>query len=118
MNTKFFISLQLFTGPLAWEIGVQSQPESYQRYKKWYLMPPCLTLSNIRFISRVKWSNPRKGVTPFSTPQCNSYYKGSFRVAFDYSRQLYLLYNYSEFIPQWVLNAVVLMPDFVNFSKY
>ena len=23
--------------------GVQSQVESYQRLKKWYLMPPCLT---------------------------------------------------------------------------
>ena len=27
------------------ETGVQSQVESYQRLKKWYLMPPCLTLS-------------------------------------------------------------------------
>ena len=27
---------------------VQSQVESYQRLKKWYLMPPCLTLSNLR----------------------------------------------------------------------
>ena len=31
-------------GPGPW---VQSQVESYQRLKKWYLMPPCLTLSNI-----------------------------------------------------------------------
>ena len=30
------------------ETGVQSSVESYQRLKKWYLMPPCLTLSNIR----------------------------------------------------------------------
>ena len=27
-------------------------------------MPPCLTLSIIRNISRVKWGNPRKGVAP------------------------------------------------------
>ena len=27
------------------ETGVQSQVESYQRLKKWYLMPPCLILS-------------------------------------------------------------------------
>ena len=27
---------------------VQSQVKSYQRLKKWYLMPPCLTLSIIR----------------------------------------------------------------------
>ena len=25
---------------------------------KWYLMPPCLTLRNIRYVSRVKWRNP------------------------------------------------------------
>ena len=40
---------------------VQSQVESYQRLKKWYLMPPCLTFSVIRHGSRVKWSNPGKG---------------------------------------------------------
>ena len=27
------------------ETGVQSQVKSYQRLKKWYLMPPCLTLT-------------------------------------------------------------------------
>ena len=26
------------------------------KVKKWYLIPPCLTLSNIRYLSRVKWS--------------------------------------------------------------
>ena len=39
-----------------------------QRLKKWYLMPPCLTLSIIRSGSRVKWSNPGKGVAPSPTP--------------------------------------------------
>ena len=28
---------------------------------KCYLIPPCLTLNNIRYMSRVKLSNPRKG---------------------------------------------------------
>ena len=28
-------------------------------------MPPCLTLSIIRYGSRVKWNNPGKGVVPF-----------------------------------------------------
>ena len=37
------------------------------------LIPPCLTLSNIRYVSRVKWSNPRKGVVPIPTPRCSSY---------------------------------------------
>ena len=51
-------------------------------------MPPCLTLSIIRYGSRVKWSNPGKGVVPFPTPWCSSYRKGSFRVTLDYGRQL------------------------------
>ena len=76
---------------MARETWVQSQVESYQRLKKWYLMPPCLTLSIIRYGSRVKWSNPGKGVAPFPTPWCSSYRKGSLRVTLDYGRQLYLL---------------------------
>ena len=58
--------------------------------KKWYLIPSCLTLSNIRYISRVKWSNPGKGVVSSLTPWCSRYWKGSFRVAFDDGCQLYL----------------------------
>ena len=57
--------------------GVQSQVESYQRLKKWYLMPPCLALNTIRWWSRVKWSNPGNGVAPSPTPRCSSYWKGS-----------------------------------------
>ena len=53
-------------------------------------MPPCLTLSIIRYGSRVKWSNPGKGVAPSPTPWCSSYRKGSLRVTLDYGRQLYL----------------------------
>ena len=37
-------------------------------FKKWYLMSPCLTLSIIRYRSRVKWSNPGKRVAPSPTP--------------------------------------------------
>ena len=62
---------------MVWENGVQSLIESYQRLKKWYLICPCLTLSIIRYVSRVKWSNTRKGVVPFPTPRCRSYWKGS-----------------------------------------
>ena len=57
--------------PIARETWVQSQVESYQRLKKWYLMPPCLTLSIIRYGSRVKWSNPGKGVAASPTPWCS-----------------------------------------------
>ena len=34
-------------------------------------MPPCLTLSIIRYGSRVKWSNPGKGVAPSPTHWCS-----------------------------------------------
>ena len=71
---------------------VQSQVESYQRLQKWYLIPPCLTLSIMRYVSRVKWSHPGEGVSPFPTPQCSSYWKGSLRVTFDYSCHLYFNY--------------------------
>ena len=58
------------------------------RLKKWYLMPPCLTLTIIRYVSRVKWSNPGKGLAPSPTPWCSSYRKGNLRVILDYGRQL------------------------------
>ena len=74
--------------PIVWETGVQSQVDSYQRLKKRYLMLHCLTLGIKRYGSRVKWSNPGKGVTPSPTPQCCSYWKGSLWVTLDDSHQL------------------------------
>ena len=47
---------------MARETRVQSKVASYQRVKNWYLIPPCLTLSIIRYVSRVKWRNPENGV--------------------------------------------------------
>ena len=92
---------------MAWEIGVQSQIESYQRLK--YLIPPCLTLSIIRYVSRVKWSNPGKGVAPSPTPRCSSYWKGSLPVALDYDRQLYFyskrLFVQINMSPGWKINS-------------
>ena len=38
-----------------------------------------LTLSNIRYVSRAKWSNRKKRVAPSPTPWCSSYWKGSLR---------------------------------------
>ncbi len=72
--------------------GVLGSIESYQRLKKWCLMPPCLTLSILRYGSRVKWSNPGKGVAPSPTPWCSSYRKESLWVTFNYGHHLYLLY--------------------------
>ena len=60
--------------------------------KKLYLIPPSLTLRNIRYISRVKWSNPGKGVASPPPPLCISIGKGSLLVTLDYGHQLYLLY--------------------------
>ena len=57
---------------------------------KWYLIPPSFTLSNMRYVSRVKWSNPGKGVALSPTPRCSSYWKGSLLVVLDYGRRLYL----------------------------
>ena len=84
--------------------------------KKWYLMPPCLTLSIIRYGSRVKLSNPGKGVAPSSTPWCSSYRKGSLRVTLDYGRQLYLLFTiyvsdsiFGFFVPHFSLLGFLLV---------
>ena len=77
---------------MAQDTWVQYQVESYQRLKKWHLMPPCLTVSIIRYGSRVKWSNPRKGVVPSPTPWCSSYQKGSLWVNLNYDCQLYFYF--------------------------
>ena len=47
-----------------------------------------MVLSNIRYDSRVKWSNPGKRLAPFPTPWCSSCWKGSLRVTYDYGSQL------------------------------
>ena len=71
---------------------LQSQVESYQTLKKWYLMPPCLTLNIVRYKSRVKWSNAGKRVAPSPTPWCSRYWKRSLLVALDYDHQLYIFF--------------------------
>ena len=43
-----------------------------------------------RYVSRVKWSNPGKGLAPFPTLRCCSYWKGSLLVALDNGRQFYI----------------------------
>ena len=84
------------------ETWVQFQVVSYQRLLKWYLIPPCLTLTNVRYISRVKWSNPGKRVAPSPTPQCSSYWKGSLLDALNYGRQLYFL-----LLPNWLIGSLI-----------
>ena len=72
--------------------GFNPRSSHTKDYKKWYLMPPCLTLSIIRYRPKVKWVNPGKGVAPSPTLWCSSYRKGSLLVTLDYGHQLYLLY--------------------------
>ena len=73
--------------PMVGETKVQSQIASYQRLYRWYSIPPCVTLSNIRYVSRVKWSNPGNGAAPSPTPRCSSYGKSSLRITLHYGRQ-------------------------------
>ena len=82
---------------MVWETRVQSHVESYQRLKKWYLMPPCLTLSIIRHASRVKWSNPGKGEAPSPTPCCSKLSQREPLVTLDYGRQLYFFTFYLSY---------------------
>ena len=42
--------------------GFNPRSSHTKDFKKWYLIPPCLTFSIIRYVSRVKWSNPGKRV--------------------------------------------------------
>ena len=80
-------SVRVFTnGPGDWcSISGQVMPKT----KKIILDTSCLTLSIIRYISRVKWSNPREVEVPSSTAHCSSYWKGSLWVALNYGHQLY-----------------------------
>ena len=45
---------------------------------KLYLIPPCFTISNIRYVSRVKWSNTGKGVASSTTPGVVAIEEGAF----------------------------------------
>ena len=89
---------RLECSPMARETRVQSLVDSYQRLKKWYLMPPCLTHSIRMYESRVKWSNPEKGVVPSPTPWCSSYRKGNLRVTLAIYIYIYIYYTYIYFV--------------------
>ena len=104
---------------MARETWVQSQVESYQRLKKWYLMPPCLTLSIIRYGTRVKWSNPGKGVAPSPTPWCSKLSKrepsGHPRL---WSPTLLTLYIYIYiYIKLFLLNLFICLPWCVTLKR-
>ena len=77
---------------MARETLIQSQVASYQKLKKWFLIPPCLTLSNISYISRLKWNNAGKGEAPSLHLGVVAIEKKSLLVVLDYSRQLYFTF--------------------------
>ena len=89
-NTVYILPVRQWPG----RPGFNPRSSHTKDLKKWYLIPPCLTLSIIRYGSRVKWSNPGKGVAPSPTPWCSSYRKGSLRVTLDYGRPLIYIYIY------------------------
>ena len=84
--------------PVVQETGVQSQVKSYQKFKKWYWMTPCLTLSILRYRSMVKMSSSGKEIVPSPTPWCSSYWKGSLWVDLDYNYQLFIYYTFIDII--------------------
>ena len=53
-----------------------------------------LNTRHYKVLSRVRWSNPGKGVAPSPTLRCSSYRKVSLRVTLDYGRQLYFTFIY------------------------
>ena len=77
---------------------------------------PCLKLSNIRYVSRVKWGNPGKGVAPSPTLRCSSYRKGNLLVALDYGRQL-LLYSCFDIVLIALFWAAI-RRDSVSLSRF
>ena len=64
----------------------------------------------IRYLSRVKWGDPGKGVAPSPPPWCSSYWKGSLRFSLDYGRQL----SYSWFEFSFPFPRVVALPKLKN----
>ena len=62
---------------------VQSQIESYQRLKKWYLMPPYLTFSIIRYKLRVSGEIQGKEFRSLLHFGVVAIEKGAFRITLD-----------------------------------
>ena len=50
----------------------------------------------------LKWSNPGKGISPYPTPRCCSYWKGSLLVALDHGSTLYLRIILYIYLIAWI----------------
>ena len=79
---------------IARESWVQSQVESYQKLKKWYLMSLCIYTQHHKVQIKGNVSQSWERSNASATPWCSSYRKWSHRVTVNNGRQLYLLYIY------------------------
>ena len=106
----------LFTGPLAWwlerSLMAWDTVETYQRLKKkngtryW-------TFSIIRYVWRVKWSSPGKGLPPSPTRRCSSYWKESLRVVnFTYT----YIHMYEEYIYMKIIYIYIYIYIYIDIS--
>ena len=75
--------------------------------KKCYLMPPCLTLSIIRYGSRVKWSDPEKGVVTSLHLSVVAIEKGTF------GSSSTLVTNFTYFIYIYIYIYIYISPSFM-----
>ena len=83
------------------------------------MIPPGLTLSNIRYVSKVKLGNPGKGVAPSPTPQCSSYWKGSLLVTLDYGwQQLHSWSTLFHLSPLWITTKQISFQDQNQFCSW
>ena len=75
-----YVAVRVFANQLG-DLGSITGQVIPKDSKKWYLMPPCLTLSIIRYgiKGKVEQSRERSG-RPSPTPWCSSCRKGSLRV--------------------------------------
>ena len=61
-SKKNLLSLLQSVRQWSGRLGFNPRSSRAKDFKKWCLISPSLTLRIIRYVSRVKWSNPKKGV--------------------------------------------------------
>ena len=87
--------------PMTRETRVQSQVKLYQILKKYYLTPPCIRLTIVKYVSSAKWRNSGKGIAVYSSPRRSRYWKGSLRVTFkwvtNFTTFIYITFLYIEY---------------------
>ena len=95
---------------------LESNPRSSYTKDSKDLMLPCLTLSYIRYGSRVKWINPRKGEAFFPIPRCSSYWNicnNVFVCFFMTEIKWYFRHLFNTSLP---LHLYLILNDIITFS--